>query len=85
MIYNQYTVRTEKRDALIEHLKNHNIGNAIYYPLPLHLQKCFDYLSYKEGDFPQAEKAAKEVLSLPVYSELSNEQLDYVIQKVNQL
>ena len=49
------------------------------------LQKCFDYLGYKEGDFPQAEKAAKEVLSLPVYSELSTEQLDYVIQKVNQL
>ena len=85
MIYNQYTVRTEKRDALIDLLNSHNIGNAIYYPLPLHLQKCFDYLGYKEGDFPQAEKAAKEVLSLPVYSELSTEQLDYVIQKVNQL
>ena len=85
MIYNQYTVRTEKRDQLIDHLTQHNVGNAIYYPLPLHLQKCFDYLGYKEGDFPEAEKAAKEVLSLPVYSELSKEQLDYVIEKVNQL
>jgi len=85
MIYNQYTVRTEKRDQLMDHLKSQNIGNAIYYPLPLHLQKCFDYLGYKEGDFPEAEKAAKEVLSLPVYSELSKEQLDYVIEKVNQL
>ena len=67
MIYNQYTVRTEKRDELIEHLNNFNIGNAIYYPLPLHLQNCFDYLGYKEGDFPEVESAAKEVLSLPVY------------------
>jgi len=84
MIYNQYTVRTEKRDALIDHLNNFNIGNAIYYPLPLHLQNCFDYLGYKEGDFPEAESAAKEVLSLPVYSELNSDQLNYVIEKVNQ-
>ncbi|MGC6367733.1 MAG: DegT/DnrJ/EryC1/StrS family aminotransferase [Candidatus Marinamargulisbacteria bacterium] len=84
MIYNQYTIRTKKRDELIKHLSSHNIGNAIYYPLPLHLQKCFDYLGYKEGDLPHAEQAAKEVLSLPVYSELSTEQLDYVIDKINQ-
>ena len=53
--------KNKKRDELIEHLNNFNIGNAIYYPLPLHLQNCFDYLAYKEGDFPEAESAAKEV------------------------
>ena len=83
MIYNQYTIRTENRDALIDHLNHANIGNAIYYPLPLHLQKCFEYLGYKEGDLPESEKAAKEVLSIPIYSELNQSQLDYIVEKVN--
>ena len=82
MIYNQYTIRTKKRDELINHLSSHNIGNAIYYPLPLHLQKCFDYLGYKEGDLPHAEQAAKEVLSIPVYSELNQLQLNYIVEKI---
>ena len=84
MIYNQYTIRTENRDALIDHLNHANIGNAIYYPLPLHLQKCFEYLGYKEGDLPESEKAAKEVLSIPIYSELNQNQLDYIVEKVNE-
>ncbi len=83
MIYNQYTVRTNRRDALIDHLNNRNIGNAVYYPLSLHLQDCFSYLGYSSGDFPEAEAASKEVVSLPVYSELSNAQRQYVIDAIN--
>ncbi len=81
-IYNQYTVRVPRRDALQEHLKSRGIGNSVYYPLPLHLQPCFAYLGYSEGAFPESEKAAHEVLSLPVYPELSESQLDLVIHAV---
>lgn len=66
-VYHQYTIRVKKRDKLKAYLEKHNIPIAIYYPVPLHLQKCFKYLGYKKGDFPEAEKAAKEVLSLPIY------------------
>jgi dTDP-4-amino-4,6-dideoxygalactose transaminase len=83
-IYNQYTLRVDKRDALQEHLKSKGIGNSIYYPLPLHLQPCFAYLGYREGAFPESEKAAKEVISLPVYPELSKSQLDEVIGTVKE-
>ncbi len=81
-IYNQYTVRVPRRDALQEHLKGRGIGNSVYYPLPLHLQPCFAYLGYSEGAFPESEKAALEVLSLPVYPELLESQLDEVIHAV---
>ncbi|MEK9726809.1 MAG: DegT/DnrJ/EryC1/StrS family aminotransferase [Candidatus Margulisiibacteriota bacterium] len=84
MIYNQYTIRVNEREKLMAHLNHYNIGNAIYYPLPLHLQKCFEYLNYKAGDLPVSEQVAKEVLSLPVYSELNKDQLNYVIDKINQ-
>ena len=77
-IYNQYTIRTDRRDALQGHLKALGIGNSVYYPLPLHLQPCFSYLGYREGQFPESERAAKEVLSLPVYPELTTAQLDEV-------
>src|SRR5688572_14594178 len=70
-IYNQYTLRVPRRDALLEHLKARQIGAAVYYPLPLHLQPCFSYLGYPEGAFPVAETAAKQVVSLPVYPELT--------------
>ena len=83
-IYNQYTLRAEKRDELQEHLKKKGIGNSVYYPLPLHLQPCFEYLGYKEGAFPESEKAAKEVISLPVYPELTTNQLDEVIGAVRE-
>jgi dTDP-4-amino-4,6-dideoxygalactose transaminase len=78
-IYNQYTIRTEPRDALQAHLKAKEIGTAIYYPIPLHLQQCFAYLGHKQGAFPESERASKEVLSLPVYPELTQSQQDEVI------
>lgn len=81
-IYNQYTIRVPKRDALKEHLKAKGIGHSVYYPLPLHLQPCFAYLGYKEGSCPESEKASREVLSLPVYPELSRVQLDEVVAAV---
>ena len=81
-IFNQYTIRVEKRDALQAHLKNAGIGNSIYYPLPLHLQPCFAYLGYKEGSCPESERAAKKVLSLPIYPELTQAQLDEVVAAV---
>jgi len=81
-IYNQYTIRTERRDALQAHLTSKGIGTAIYYPIPLHLQQCFAYLGYKSGAFPESERASKEVLSLPVYPELTSVQQDEVIEAV---
>jgi len=81
-IFHQYTVRAERRDALQAHLKSKGIGTAIYYPVPLHLQNCFSSLGYKRGALPEAERAAAEVLSLPVYPELSRDQLDYVIEAI---
>ena len=77
-IYNQYTLRVERRDDLQAHLKAKGIGNSVYYPLPLHLQPCFSYLGYSEGECPESERAAKEVISLPIYPELTEGQLDEV-------
>ena len=77
-IFNQYTIRAERRDELQAFLKAKQIGSAIYYPLPLHLQPCFAYLGYKAGSCPESERAAKEVLSLPIYPELTRGQLDEV-------
>lgn len=82
-IYNQYTIRAPRRDALQAHLQAAGIGCSIYYPLPLHLQPCFAYLGYKAGSMPVSEQAAREVLSLPVYPELSAAQQDAVIETVN--
>ena len=83
-IYNQYTLRVARRDQLQEHLKKKGIGSSIYYPLPLHLQPCFAYLGYSEGAFPESERAAKEVISLPIYPELTTAQLDEVIGAVRE-
>lgn len=81
-IYNQYTVRAENRDELLAALREQNIGCAVYYPLPLHLQECFAYLGYKDGDLPISEKACKEVMSLPVFGELTREEQKEVIDAV---
>jgi dTDP-4-amino-4,6-dideoxygalactose transaminase len=83
-IYNQYTLRAERRDDLQAHLKSKEIGNSIYYPLPLHLQPCFAYLRYREGEFQESERASREVLSLPVYPELTEGQLGEVVGAVRE-
>ncbi len=81
-IFNQYTIRVPRRDKLREHLSAKGIGHSVYYPLPLHLQPCFAYLGYKAGACPESEKAANEVLSLPVFPELTRAQLDEVVAAV---
>lgn len=83
-IYHQYTIRTPKRDELRQYLSENGIGTAIHYPIPLHLQKAFAYLGYKEDDFPEAEKASQEVLSLPIHHILTDEEVDYVITTIRQ-
>ncbi|MCP4716383.1 MAG: transcriptional regulator, partial [Deltaproteobacteria bacterium] len=83
-VFNQFVIRTTRRDELKQHLLNNNIGCAIYYPLPLHLQDCFSFLNYKEGAFPESEKAAAETLALPVYPELSQEQIGYVVETIKE-
>ncbi|MES2522333.1 MAG: DegT/DnrJ/EryC1/StrS family aminotransferase [Gemmatimonadota bacterium] len=81
-IFNQYTIRVADRDGLKAHLTSRGIGSSVYYPLPLHLQPCFAYLGYQEGQCPESERAAKEVLSLPIYPELTTSQLDEVVGAV---
>lgn len=81
-IFNQYTLRVERRDELQAYLKEKGIGSSVYYPLPLHLQPCFQYLGLREGQFPVSEAAAKAVISLPIFPELTSAQLDEVVGTV---
>jgi len=81
-IYSLYVIRTKKRDELQEYLKSKGIGTGLHYPIALHLQKAYKYLRYKEGDFPAAEKVAKEGLSLPMFPELTEEQIEKVVREI---
>lgn len=81
-VYNQYVVRVPKRDALRERLKEKGIGTEVYYPVPVHLQKCFRHLGLGKGDFPVSEKAAREVMALPIYPELTLKQQKYVVSAI---
>jgi len=83
-IFHQYTIRTKLRDKLQKYLKEKEIPTMIYYPLPLHLQPAFKHLGYKKGDLPEAEKATEEVLSLPIYPELTKKEQDFIIQKIQE-
>ena len=83
-IYNQYVIRVARRDELMAFLKEQGVGTAIYYPLSLHEQECFAELGHKRGDFPASERAAAETLALPVYPELTDEQICYVADKIKE-
>ncbi len=83
-VYHQYVVRCEERDHLQNYLSGQGIQTQIHYPVPPHLAECYTYLGYKEGDLPVAERYAKEVLSLPLYTGITEEEQDYVIEKLNQ-
>ncbi len=85
-IYHQYTLRLNGTSAkLMDYLNSKGIDARVYYPVPLHQQECFKYLGYKQGDFPESEKASVEALSIPVYPDLSQEQLDYIVSSVKDL
>jgi dTDP-4-amino-4,6-dideoxygalactose transaminase len=81
-VFHQYVIKTKARDDLREYLTNEGVGTAIYYPIPLHLQKCFSFLGYKNGDFPVAEKLSRESLAIPIFPEITSEEQEYVVNKI---
>jgi dTDP-4-amino-4,6-dideoxygalactose transaminase len=81
-VFNQYTIRAQKRDELRTYLRQKGVGTEVYYPVPMHLQTCYRDLGYHKGAFPISERAAEEALSLPIYAELTDDQLSYVVQTI---
>ncbi len=81
-IFHQYVIRTPLRDELRSHLAQKGIGTEVYYPLPLHLQPCLRFLGYREGDLPEAERASREVLALPIYPEIPAQAQEYVVEQI---
>lgn len=81
-IYNQYCIRVPKRDELLAHLQNNKIGCEVYYPVPMHVQECFKHLGYKKGELPESEKAANEIMAIPVYPELTDQMMDCVAETI---
>jgi dTDP-4-amino-4,6-dideoxygalactose transaminase len=83
-VYHLFVIQTPNRDRVQEYLQQKEISTGLHYPIPLHLQPCFAYLGYKEGAFPRAEKSAKQILSLPMYPELTKEQVEFVAQSIRE-
>lgn len=83
-IYNQYVIRVQDRDALRKHLTENEIGTEIYYPVPFHMQECFSYLGYKKGQFPVSEWCAADSVALPIYPELSEEQIEFTVKSIKE-
>lgn len=83
-VYYVFNIFAENRDGLAEYLKSKGVATSIYYPKPLHLQKCFEYLGYKEGQFPVTEKMCKQILALPIYPELTNEEVQYICECIKE-
>jgi len=83
-IFNQYVIRVSGRDRLQVALQQHKIGTEVYYPIPMHLQECFAYLGHGAGSYPESERAAKETVALPIYPELSEAELSYVVESIRE-
>ncbi|MFX0548611.1 DegT/DnrJ/EryC1/StrS family aminotransferase [Hathewaya histolytica] len=83
-VYYVFNILSEKRDELAEYLKQNEVQFSIYYPKPLHLQKCFEYLGYKKGDFPVAERTCENILALPIYPEITEDEVDFVCKKIRE-
>jgi dTDP-4-amino-4,6-dideoxygalactose transaminase len=81
-IFNQYVIRASNRNELQAFLRKKGVGTEVYYPVPMHLQKCFAYLSYTTGAFPESERAAKQTLALPIYAELEEWQAQLVVESI---
>ena len=81
-VFNYYVIRVERRNRLKQYLTDHGIQSEVYYPVPLHLQPCFSYLGYRQGDFPSAESIASEVLALPMYPEITLSQQELVVRTI---
>jgi dTDP-4-amino-4,6-dideoxygalactose transaminase len=81
-VYHLYVIRTPKRDEMQNFLKEQGVATGIHYPIPIHLQKSMEYLGYKQGDFPVTEDVVSNILSLPMYAELKDEEIEYVVSSI---